>query len=166
MITKGYNKMTNQNDKLIYSPTQIRTSNMLPDRSTDVDNLEPSRTQQQFQQECDINYIVKQNMETGFISHTNKRAPIWGADLGEATDLKSAMDFVRETNELFNSYDADLRARFQNDPQKFLDFFNDPDNAEEAIKLGLATERPAPTIPQKKTPQKAAPPAPEASEEE
>ncbi len=34
--------------------------------------------------------------------------------------------------------DAKIRARFHNSPQEFLEFFADPANADEAVRLGLA----------------------------
>ena len=39
---------------------------------------------------------------------------------------------------------AKARARFQNDPQQFMEFMNDEENIAEAIKLGLATKREEP----------------------
>lgn len=39
-----------------------------------------------------------------------------------------------------------MRKRFANDPAEFLAFINDPENSQEAIKLGLAIEAvPEPT---------------------
>ena len=88
-----------KNENLFY--TEIRTANMLPDRSADVhfdDNYTedgvtfPSRSQtnQQFLQECDINYIVKQNQATGMLSHVNPIQPQWG-DFGDSTDYQSEL---------------------------------------------------------------------------
>ena len=126
--------MSNQ-AKTLYS--EIRTANMLPDRSADV-HFDPdfspdggitfperSQTQQQFLQECDINYIVKQNQATGLISHVNPITPKWG-DFGDSTDYQSALNYLKEANEAFMSYPADLRARFNNDPGQLLDFVTDP----------------------------------------
>lgn len=116
---------------------EIRTQNMLPDRSTDVVNDEPSQTNQQFLQECDINHIVDQSRNTGFIGHLNNRTPQWG-DFGESTDYHSALNYLKEANESFMSLPAEVRARFENDPAQLLDFINNPENLREAVDLGLA----------------------------
>ena len=128
----------------LYMYAEIRTPNMLPDRSADIvfqvdkdGNPLESLTQQQFQRECDINFIVKQNQDTGLISHVNHRMPQFG-DFGDATDFQSALNYLQEANDAFMSLDAHVRARFQNDPAQLLDFLTNPENIEEAIKLGLA----------------------------
>ena len=97
-------------------------------------------TQQQFARECDINYIVKQNEATGFISHVNRGVPQWG-DFGDSVDYKSALDYISDAKDAFMSLDASLRARFDNDPGKLLDFVSNPDNADEMVKLGLANPK-------------------------
>lgn len=124
--------------KLLYA--DIRTPNMLPDRSADVffSDDEPSMTNQQFVRECDINFIVKQNAETGFISHVNHLTPQWG-DFGNSTDYQSALNYLQEANDSFMALPAEVRARFQNDPAQLLDFVTNIDNMDEAVKLGLAS---------------------------
>lgn len=126
-----------KNEELLYS--QIRTPNMLPDRSADVVFEEDtSMTQQQFLRECDINVIVEQNAKTGFISHVNPVPASWG-DFGDSTDFHSAQNYLIEANQAFMSLDAHVRARFANDPAQLLDFLSRPENGDEAVKLGLAT---------------------------
>lgn len=129
--------------KFLYVPAMIRTSNMLPDRSSDVFFLEdePSLTQQQFVRECDINFIVAQNEKTGLLTHVNHRTPQFG-DFGDATDYQSALNYLQEADNAFMSLPADVRARFQNDPAQLLDFLTDVNNADEAVKLGLAVVKP------------------------
>lgn len=38
---------------------------------------------------------------------------------------------------------AKVRSRFENDPQKFLEFCSDPKNRDEAVSLGLIMSAPA-----------------------
>lgn len=122
---------------------------MLPDRSTDLVfdlEAEPSLTQQQFQRECDINYIVKQNEATGLITHVNNRPGNFG-DFSNNLDYQDALNRVAEAQASFMALPADVRARFQNDPAELLAFVSDPRNADEAIKLGIVnpiTPTPAP----------------------
>jgi phage internal scaffolding protein len=55
------------------------------------------------------------------------------------------MNAVAQANETFESLPADLRSRFENDPEKFVTFCLDKDNQEELIKLGLA-DKPAEVV--------------------
>lgn len=132
--------------QLLYA--EIRTPNMLPDRSADVvflvdkeGNPMESLTQQQFKKECDVNFIVESAQKTGFIAHTASGTPSWG-DFGDATDFHSAKNYLIEAENAFMSLDAKIRARFDNDPSKLLDFLTDTSNIEEAIELGLAERTP------------------------
>lgn len=157
--------------KNFVSPDTIRTVNSIPDRSADVlfdEELEPSKTQQQFAKECDINYIVKQAEASGFVSHTASGAPTFGdfSDFGDATYFQSAKNYLIEAQASFDALPANVRARFANDPARLLDFVQDPDNLQEAIKLGLAEAKPEPTIPEPKPSKKAPQAAPEPSLDE
>lgn len=96
---------------------------------------DPSLTQQQFKEESDINTIVERFGLTGELPN-NVRAPMY-ADFVEAIDFHSAMNAIRQAEESFMAMPADVRARFGNDPGRFVDFVNDDSNRAEAEKLGL-----------------------------
>lgn len=96
---------------------------------------EESKTQQQFKDECDINTIVKRFGITGELP-SDLAVPQSG-DFTGITDFQSAMNVVRMAEEAFAELPADLRARFNHDPGRFVEFFNDPGNKDEARKLGL-----------------------------
>lgn len=98
--------------------------------------LDPSLTQQQFRDETDINNIVDLFMKTGHLP-TPVSMPQY-VDYEGIFDFQSAMNVVREADENFMRMDAKVRARFHNSPQEFLEFFADPANADEAVRLGLA----------------------------
>lgn len=100
-------------------------------------NEEPSRTQQQFRDECDINNIMKQYKATGSITHVNNRNQGVYADLVNLPDYKEQLENVIAARQLFNDLPAALRKRFSNDPQELIDFLSDSNNRDEAIKLGL-----------------------------
>jgi len=120
---------------------EIRTSLQDPIKVTvvfDPEN-EPSLTQQQFQKECDINYIVRQNEQTGLLNHVNQQTPQWG-DFGDATDYQASLNLVNAAQASFMALPADVRARFDNDPAKLLTFVTDPNNGDELVRLGLATK--------------------------
>jgi len=60
-------------------------------------------------------------------------------------DFQSAMNVVRAADENFMRMDAKVRSRFHNSPQEFLEFFANPANQDEAIRLGLAVHNQAPS---------------------
>ena len=99
-----------------------------------------SLTQQQFKEESDINTIVDRFMKSG-IMPTPVNMPQY-MDSEGIFDFQTAMNVVRQADENFMRMDAKVRARFNNSPQEFLDIFGNPDNADEAIRLGLAIPKP------------------------
>ena len=98
--------------------------------------LDPSLTQQQFKEESDINTIVDRFMKSGVLP-TPVNMPQY-VDFEGIFDFQSAMNAVRAADENFMRMDAKVRARFNNSPQEFLEFFANPENTQEAIRLGLA----------------------------
>jgi phage internal scaffolding protein len=102
--------------------------------------LDSSLTQQQFKEESDINTIVDRFMKTGHLPEPASMPQY--VDYEGVFDFQSAMNVVRAADENFMRMDAKLRARFHNSPQEFLEFFANPDNAGEAVRLGLAVPQP------------------------
>lgn len=105
-------------------------------------NLDPSLTKQEFTAECDINNIMRRFTQSGYDPSTlplTTRKPQYGDFSNMPQSYHEALNYVKDTERAFMTLDADLRARFENDPQQFLDFVSNPDNAEELVKLGLAT---------------------------
>ena len=98
--------------------------------------LDSSLTQQQFKEEADINTIVDRFMKTGHLPDPVSMPQY--IDYEGVFDFQSAMNVVRQADENFMRMDAKVRARFNNSPQEFLQFFANPDNMDEAIRLGLA----------------------------
>lgn len=103
---------------------------------------EPTRTQQQFKDEVDINTIAKNFGMTGRMPE-NVRMPTFG-DFTDVDDYQTALNASRRAAHSFMQMPAEVRLRFENDPQLFLAFCSDAANREEAIKLGLV---PAPVVP-------------------
>lgn len=99
-------------------------------------NQEPSLTQQQFKDQCDINNIIKRYRLTGEITHVSKKKGHYG-DYSEVPDYQTAMEIVIKADTAFNELPASLRKRFGNSPAELLSFISDPANQEEAAKLGL-----------------------------
>ncbi|WNK13774.1 MAG: internal scaffolding protein [Microvirus sp.] len=93
-------------------------------------------TKQEFKNECDINIIMKQFERTGVITHMNNNGAPRYLEVG-GTDFQDAMQTVAAARETFDGLPSKIRDRFDNSPQKFLDFFQDPKNAQEGVELGL-----------------------------
>jgi phage internal scaffolding protein len=127
------------------------------DRRNDQDNLVedpktgelvelPSMTKQSFKAECDINNIVR-DFTPQYMAELTMMNLQSGKyqDLPDQTDYQMALEQLRQTDEAFASLPAKIRARFDNDPAQFLEFFQNPDNQQEMIDLGLAFDtRPPP----------------------
>lgn len=105
--------------------------------------LDATRTEQHLKDETDINEIVRRFNLTGQLP-TNIRMPQSG-DFRNLPDFQSAMNAIVAARESFDAMPANVRARFHNDPAEFVAFCDDPDNLEEARKLGLAPPKPAGT---------------------
>lgn len=103
-----------------------------------------SLTQQHFLEECDVNRIMQRYQETGVLIDpmiVQRRHPVFG-EFDFEFDLREAMDMVNNAYEQFYQLPSRIRERFDNSPAKLLDFVRNPDNYDEALKLGLVKPRP------------------------
>lgn len=132
---------------LAYKKALKKDPKLTPKDFTILTCKDPSRTRQEFTQECDINRIVDQFNRTGKLPYPGRKALGLYADVSELPDFKSSLEFVIYAKESFNRLDVNVRKRFHNDPQELLEFLKNPDNTEEAIKLGLAEKAPEPAAP-------------------
>lgn len=124
-----------------------------------------SRTKQEFKDQCDINTILKQFKLTGQIKHINAQAALGRyEDLPDEVDFQSSLNTIRDAGIAFESLPAKVRDRFGNDPAKFLAFLADPENKDEAQRLGLIKkpEQAPPSAPGGGNPPPSAPPPPAA----
>lgn len=101
---------------------------------------DPSLAQQSQKSESDINVIVKRFGLTGQMP-SGVRAPQFG-DFTQVGDFRDAMDAIIAAENSFMQMPADVRKRFGNDPQSFLEFCSSADNLDEMRKLGLAVPAP------------------------
>ena len=107
-----------------------------------------SLTHQSFKENCDINNILKKYESTGLVEHLNNHNGNYGNFL-DAPSYQEALNHVINTEHMFNSVPANIRAKFNNDPAQFLEFVQNPDNKEELISLGLAkSDKEAGVLPQ------------------
>lgn len=107
----------------------------------DISDFGPSLTRQEFAAECDINTLMERYEKSGVISHVNRAQPIY-MDLTVIPDLRDALDLMRDATTSFMSLPAATRREFDNDPQKFVDYAQNPDNIERMREWGLAAPKP------------------------
>lgn len=138
-----YKEHEHVNARTVHEVLELRAGGAYDvDQVSDESGLDcsvlPSRTQQHFAEEVDINTIVKRFGLTGELP---KDVPmVLQGDFTNVVDFQSAMDMVVQARESFDAQPAHVRSRFDNDPQKFLAFVSEKDNFDEAVKLGLVRE--------------------------
>ena len=96
-----------------------------------------SMTKQSFKKECDINFLIGKYQKTGQLPELMKSNPVYG-DFSSVPSYHEGLNIVKVADEQFGVLNSGLRKRFDNDPAKFLNFVNNPDNLDEMYKLGLA----------------------------
>lgn len=99
----------------------------------------PSKTQQHFRDQVNVNQIMKKYRQTGVITHLNAK-PGFYADLANLPSYEEALQTVIHGNQAFSTLPSEIRSRFANDPQKFITWISDPKNRAEAIQFGLIVE--------------------------
>lgn len=108
-----------------------------------------SLTQQHFRDECDVNNIMRKYQKTGILVDPLKAGrggrPIFG-DFSDVQDFHAAQTAIVEAQAAFMSLSSTIRKKFHNDPGELIDFLENEDNRDEAVKLGLI-DKPVPVVP-------------------
>lgn len=97
----------------------------------------PDGAKQEFQEECDINFIMRKYRTSGMVTHIAQNRGRF-ADVSEVGSYRESIDRVRETSVFFRGLPASVRAQFDNEPAFFLDWIADPANLAEIEELGLS----------------------------
>ena len=95
--------------------------------------------------EADINKIMAK-IEKGHPILTNAGTPFYG-DVSDLGGLQEAIMKVQEADDLFSQFPAEIRAKFENDPVNLVSFLEDPENYDEALKLGIVNPKPSQQAP-------------------
>lgn len=98
-------------------------------------NEEESMTVQDEAGEADINKMMDRFGVTGNINLT-KRSPL-PEDYIRIENFQDAMNLIRQAQESFNELPAEVRSKFENDPAKFEEWLQDPDNIPHGLKAGI-----------------------------
>jgi len=69
-------------------------------------------------------------------------------DMSVVPDFQTAMTVIAEAKSSYQRLPAALRAKFDNNPDKFVTFVTDPRNLDDLVSLGLATKPVEPTAPE------------------
>lgn len=104
-------------------------------RST-LETGQESLVKQSFKKECDINHILSKYQKTGLVDHVSKYQGNYD-DLSEPVDYQTALNIVINAQHSFESLPSSIRKKFNNSPQEFLEFVDNPDNLPEMEKLGM-----------------------------
>lgn len=96
---------------------------------------DPGLTKQAHKDECDIDKIVNKYERTGVVTHLSRSRAEYG--FATSLDLSEAIQILDKATEMFEELPSQLRAEFNNDPGKLLDFIQNPENEERAIEIGL-----------------------------
>lgn len=104
-------------------------------------NDDPSETQQQWAEDCDINNIMKK--------YNNNPAYVQGnpgtyADVSNIPDYQGMLDTIQRADDDFMKLTAQTRARFNNSPHELIQFLQNPNNHDEGVKLGLINPKQTP----------------------
>ena len=136
-------------------PTKANNETPPKRRKVSIDCSKGGRTMQSFKDECDINQVMERHRKTGIVNQSTER-PQYG-DFSNVGSYQDALNTVLLADEMFAELPSKIRGRFENNPQAFLDFCENPDNEAEAIELGIANkpapEEPAPASPEPDTPE-------------
>lgn len=99
-------------------------------------NEDPSLTAQEYGPDTDINNIMAKYKKTGVINHLRTKEASY-ADMSEVSDLLGASIKMQEAKEKFAQLPSEVRKKFADNPQNMIDYLGDPNNLEDAEKLGL-----------------------------
>lgn len=102
----------------------------------------PSRTKQEFKEQCDLALTIKRFQKTPEGRETLKQLQnhVGGQylDVSNIPDYRTVRDAINRADASFMALPAIVRKRFGNDAAMFVDFCSDPANLPELRKMGLA----------------------------
>lgn len=106
-------------------------------------------SQQEFKRECDINVIMAKYQKQGVLTHINTHGLEYG-DFTSPGDFQTAMETIKNAEQMFSELPSKAREYYHNDPARFLEACQDPEHIHKLRELGLALgpypKEPAPEV--------------------
>lgn len=117
---------------------QIRSRYALGDPVKGLEFTQPSLTQQQFKDECEIESLLKAHNLSQVMGIVNNHGqqPLYG-DVSDIPDFHDAQNHVARATEYFEGLPSDVRSRFNNSLSEFLTTLNNPDAREALTEMGV-----------------------------
>lgn len=112
----------------------------MENRKHSITFTQPTRAQQHQKDEVDINQIMARYVKTGVIDHVAQYKGQYTEN--RETDYHSAMNLITRADQMFLDLPSQVREKFSNDPGKFLEFVENPDNHSKLTEMGLTTSQP------------------------
>lgn len=120
-----------------------------PAKSVSVDvSSRPSLTQQQFRDECDVNYIIEHFQDPArpsLVQPSVPRVPLFG-DFSQIPDVRSAHAIFQRAEAEFSALPADVRAKFDNNPVSMMAFLETSSVDQIKQVFGAAPEKPVASV--------------------
>lgn len=111
------------------------------------------KVQQHLKDEVSLECMLEKYSKTGTIKSLGQ--PIFG-DFSKISSYHEAKNQLLQAESQFLAIDPKIRQKFDNDPQKMIDFLSDKKNVVQAVELGLLPKSALESLPQpKKTADKA-----------
>lgn len=96
----------------------------------------PGRTKQEFKEESEITNILARVAKNNLLQNLEERQRTY-VDLPSGLDFETAQLKISQGRQAFAMIPAHMRAQFDNNPQEFLEFIENPENADEMVEMGL-----------------------------
>ena len=94
-------------------------------------------TEQSHRDETNINNIVKRHGMDLIAKTAALSTPEYIMDDDPTNDFMEAMLIVTKAQQTFEQLPSELRAKFENQPAKFMDFIHNPENIDQMVEMGL-----------------------------
>ena len=95
-----------------------------------------SMTKQSFAKELDVNNIIRKYNKTGVLQKLTEFEGEYGEF--DEYDLRTAIEKVQKANDMFQEVPSKIRAQFDNNAGKFIDFATNEANLDQMREWGLA----------------------------
>lgn len=117
---------------------QIRSRYALGDPVKGLEFTQPSLTQQQFKDECEIESLLKAHnlSQVMGIMNNHNQQPLYG-DVSEIPDFHVSQNHLARATEYFEALPSDVRSRFNNSLSEFLTTLNNPGAREALTEMGV-----------------------------